>query len=119
MEITVEQLQGLILEETQIKEMAQALIDSFDYDTSVDLVERVTDAFPIRPEDWEKLPRLERIIYAVRGAYILGYISAVDTINDAMRVSVADFILEAQTNSPDSLQADARPCNGREGGFRV
>lgn len=92
MEITVEQLQELILEETQIKEMAQALIDSFDYDTSVDLVERVTDAFPIRPEDREKLPSLERIIYAVRGAYIFGYMSAVDTLNDAMRAFVADFI---------------------------
>lgn len=111
MEITVEQLQELILEETQIKEMAQALIDSFDYDTSVDLVERVTDAFPIRPEDWEKLPSLERIIYAVRGAYIFGYMSAVDTLNGAMRAFVADFIGGGgTTSSPHSLQADTEPC---------
>lgn len=92
MEITVEQLQELILEETQIKEMAQALIDSFDYDTSVDLVERVMNAVPIQPEEREKVSRLDRVIYAVRGAYIFGYMSAVDTLNDAMRAFVADFI---------------------------
>lgn len=62
------------------------------YDTSVELMERVMNAFPIQPEDREKVSRLDRIIYAVRGAYIFGYMSAVDTLNDAMRAFVADFI---------------------------
>ena len=66
--------------------------DRLDYDTSVELMERVMNAFPIQPEEREKVSRLDRIIYAVRGAYIFGYMSAVDTLNDAMRAFVADFI---------------------------
>lgn len=53
---------------------------------------RVMNAFPIQPEEREKVSRLDRIIYAVRGAYIIGYMSAVDTLNDAIRAFVADFI---------------------------
>ena len=92
MEITVEQLQELIFEEEQIKEIAQKQSDRLDYDTSVELMERVMNAFPIQPEEREKVSRLDRIIYAVRGAYIFGYMSAVDTLNDAMMAFVSDFI---------------------------
>lgn len=92
MEITVEQLQELIFAEEQIKEIAQKQSDRLDYEASVELMERVINAFPIQPEEREKVSRLDRIIYAVRGAYIIGYMSAVDTINDAMRAFVADFI---------------------------
>lgn len=92
MEITVGQLQELIFEEEQIKEIAQTQSDRLDYEASVELMERVMNAFPIQPEEREKVFRLDRIIYAVRGAYIIGYMSAVDTLNDAMRAFVADFI---------------------------
>lgn len=92
MEITVEQLQELILAEEQIKEIAQKQSDRLDYDASIELMERVMNAFPIQPEERENVSRLDRIIYAVRGAYIFGYMSAVDTLNDAMRMFVADFI---------------------------
>lgn len=92
MEITVEQLQELILEEEQIKKIAQTQSDRLDYEASVELMERVMNAVPIQPEEWEKVSRLDRVIYAVRGAYIFGYMSAVDTLNDAMRAFVADFI---------------------------
>ena len=91
MEITVEQLQELIFAEEQIKEIAQKQSDRLDYEASVELMERVINAFPIQPEEREKASRLDRIIYAVRGAYIFGYMSAVDTLNDAMRAFVADF----------------------------
>lgn len=109
MEITVEQLQELIFEEEQIKEIAQKQSDRLDYDASVELMERVMNAFPIQPEEREKVSRLDRVIYAVRGAYIFGYMSAVDTLNDAMRAFVADFI-GGQHGSPNSLQADTEPC---------
>ncbi len=92
MEITVGQLQELIFEEEQIKEIVQTQSDRLDYEASVELMERVMNAFPIQPEEREKVSRLDRIIYAVRGAYIIGYMSAVDTLNDAMRAFVADFI---------------------------
>lgn len=91
MEITVEQLQELIFAEEQIKEIAQKQSDRLDYEASVELMERVINAFPIQPEEREKVSRLDRIIYAMRGAYIFGYMSAVDTLNDAMRAFVADF----------------------------
>ena len=91
MEITVEQLQELIFAEEQIKEIAQKQSDRLDYEASVELMERVINAFPIQPEEREKVSRLDRIIYAVRDAYIFGYMSAVDTLNDAMRAFVADF----------------------------
>lgn len=109
MKITVEQLQELIFEEEQIKEIAQKQSDQLDYDASVELMERVMNAFPIQPEEREKGSRLDRIIYAVRGAYIFGYMSAVDTLNDAMRAFVADFIGGVHS-SPNSLQADTEPC---------
>lgn len=92
MEITVGQLQELIFEEEQKKKIAQMQSDRLDYEASVELMERVMEAFPIQPEEREKVSRLDRIIYAVRGAYIIGYMSAVDTLNDAMRAFVADFI---------------------------
>ena len=92
MEISVGQLQELIFEEEQIKKIAQTLSDRLDYETSVELMELVMNAFPIQPEEREKVSRLDRIIYAVRGAYIIGYMSAVDTLNDANRAFVADFI---------------------------
>lgn len=92
MKITEEQLQELIFEEEQIKEIAQKQSERLDYEASVELMERVMNAFPIQPEEREKVSRLDRIIYAVRGAYIFGYMSAVDTLNDAMRAFVADFI---------------------------
>lgn len=111
MEITVEQLQELIFEEEQIKEIAQKQSDRLDYDTSVELMERVMNAFPIQPEEREKVSRLDRIIYAVRGAYIFGYMSAVDTLNDAMMAFVSDFIGGGGVHgSPNSLQADTEPC---------
>ena len=109
MEITVGQLQELIFEEEQIKEIAQTQSDRLDYEASVELMERVMNAFPIQPEEREKVSRLDRIIYAVRGAYIIGYMSAVDTLNDAMRAFVADFIGGVHSN-PNSLQADTEPC---------
>lgn len=68
------------------------------------------NAFPIQPEEREKVSRLDRIIYAVRGAYIFGYMSAVDTLNDAMRAFVADFIGGVHS-SPNSLQANIEPCS--------
>lgn len=92
MEITVERLQELIFEEEQINKIAQTQSDLLDYEASVELMERVMNAFPIQPEEREKVSPLDRILYAVRGAYIIGYMSAVDTINDAMRAFVADFI---------------------------
>lgn len=92
MEITVGQLQELIFEEEQIKKIAQTQSDRLDYEASVELMGRVMNAFPIQPEEREKVSRLDRIIYAVRGAYIIGYMSAVDTLNDAIRAFVADFI---------------------------
>lgn len=110
MEITVEQLQELIFEEEQIKKIAQTQSDRLDYDTSVELMERVMNAFPIQPEERETVSRLDRIIYTVRGAYIFGYMSAVDTLNDAMRAFVADFIGGGVHSSPNSLQADTEPC---------
>lgn len=91
MEITVEQLQELILEKEQIKQIAQAQSDRLDYDASVELMRRVMEAFPIQPEEWEQASRLDRVFHAVRGAYILGYMSAVDTFNDVMRAFVADL----------------------------
>ena len=110
MEITVEQLQELIFKEDQIKKIVQTQNDRLDYDTSVELMERVMNAFPIQPEERGQVARLDRIIYAMRGAYIFGYMSAVDTINDAMRALVADFIGGGYTQSPNSLQADTEPC---------
>lgn len=108
MEITVEQLQELIFAEEQIKEIAQKQSDRLDYEASVELMERVINAFPIQPEEREKVSRLDRIIYAVRGAYIFGYMSAVDTLNDAMRAFVADFT--GGGTQHNSLQADTEPC---------
>lgn len=110
MEITVEQLQELIFEEEQIKKIVQTQSDRLDYEASVELMERVMNAFPIQPEEREKASRLDRVIYAVRGAYIFGYMSAVDTLNDAMRAFVADFIGGGTQSSPHSLQADTEPC---------
>lgn len=111
MEITVGQLQELIFEEEQIKKIAQMQSDRLDYEASVELMERIMNAFPIRPEEREKMSRLDRAIYAVRSAYIFGYMSAVDTLNDAMRAFVADFIGGGGTHSsPNSLQADTEPC---------
>lgn len=92
MKITEEQLQELIFEEEQIKEIAKKQSDRLGYEASVELMERVMNAFPIQPEEREKVSCLDRIIYAVSGAYIFGYMSAVDTLNDAMRAFVADFI---------------------------
>lgn len=109
MEITVEQLQELIFAEEQIKEIAQKQSDRLDYEASVELMERVINAFPIQPEEREKVSRLDRITYAVRGAYIFGYMSAVDTLNDAMRAFVADFTGGVHS-SHNSLQADTEPC---------
>lgn len=74
MEITVEQLQGLIFAEEQIKEIAQKQSDRLDYEASVELMERVINAFPIQPEEREKVSRLDHIIYAVRGAYLRLYV---------------------------------------------
>lgn len=92
MEITVEQLRELIFDEEQKREVAQAQSDRLDHEASVELMKRVMEAFPIQTEEREQVSRLDRILCAVRGAYIIGYMSAVDTLNDAMRAFVADFI---------------------------
>lgn len=92
MEISVGQLQELIFEEEQIKKIAQTQSDRLDYEASVELMELVMNAFPIQPEEREKASRLDRIIYAVRGAYIIGYMSAVDTLNDANRARLQPIL---------------------------
>lgn len=109
MEITVEQLRKLIFEEEQIKQIAQTQSDRLDYEASVELMKRVMKAFPIQQEEREQVSRLDRTLYVVRGAYIFGYMSAVDTFNDAMRAFVADFIGGVHSN-PNSLRADTKPC---------
>lgn len=118
MEITVEQLQELIFAEEQIKEIAQKQSDRLDYEASVELMERVINAFPIQPEEREKVSRLDRIIYAVRGAYIFGYMSAVDTLNDAMRAFVADFTGGGYTVAIIPYRL-IQSLVGRERGLRV
>lgn len=111
MEISVGQLQELIFEEEQIKKIAQTQSDRLDYEASVELMELVMNAFPIQPEEREKVSRLDRIIYAVRGAYIIGYMSAVDTLNDANRARLQPILSGGGYNSsPNSLQADTKPC---------
>lgn len=92
MEITVEQLQELIFDEEQKREIAQEQSDRLDYEASVELMKRVMEAFPIQPEEREQVSRLDRILYAVRGAYLIGYMSAIDTLSEATRAFVADFI---------------------------
>lgn len=92
MEITVEQLRELVFEEEQIKEIAQKQSDLLDYEASVELMKQVMEAFPIQAEEREQVSRLDRILYAVRDAYLIGYMSAVDTLNDDMRAFIADFI---------------------------
>lgn len=115
MEITVEQLRELIFDEEQKREVAQAQSDRLDYEASVELMKRVMEAFPIQTEEREQVSRLDRILYTVRGAYIIGYMSAVDTLNDAMRAFVADFIGGGVHSSPNSLQADTEPCRAQRG----
>ena len=110
MEISVGQLQELIFEEEQIKKIAQTQSDRLDYEASVELMELVMNAFPIQPEEREKASRLDRIIYAVRGAYIIGYMSAVDTLNDANRARLQPILSGGYNSSPNSLQADTKPC---------
>lgn len=110
MEITIEQLRELIFDEEQIKKTAQMQSDRLDYEASVELMKHVMEAFPIQAEEREQVSRLDRTLYAVRGAYIIGYMSAVDTLNDAMRAFVADFIGGGVHSSPNSLQADTKPC---------
>lgn len=92
MEITVEQLRELIFDEEQKREVAQEQSDRLDYEASVELMKRVMEAFPIQTEERGQVSRLDRILYAVRGAYLIGYMSAIDTLNEATRAFVADFI---------------------------
>ena len=119
MEITVEQLQELIFDGEQIKQIAQTQSDRLDYEASVELMERVMKAFPIQPEEREQVSRLDRILDAVRGAYIFGYMSAVDTLNDAMRAFVADFIGGGYTVITLIPYRLIRSLAGRERGLAV
>ena len=96
MENIAEKLQKLILSRNQIKNIVQTQSDCLDYDTSVKLVERVIDAFPIQPEERKGLSTLDIIIYVARGAYIFGYMAAVDTLNEAAR-PVIDALFEEST----------------------
>lgn len=94
MEITAEQLRELIIEEEQINEIAQAQSDQLDRNASAELVNRVMNTFPIILDEWENHSPLDRIIYSVRGAYIFGYMCAIENVNDTIKAFVADFIGE-------------------------
>lgn len=91
MKITVEQLQELIFDEEQKREIAQAESDRLDYEASVEIMKRVMEAFPIQAEERDQVSRLDRILYAVRGAYLIGYMSAIDILDEATRAFVADL----------------------------
>lgn len=92
MEITREKLQELVIEAEQMKKIAEIQEGLLDYSVSVELVAQVAKAFPIKPEEQARLEPIDRISYLARGAYIVGYMNAVGTLNEATKAFIADFI---------------------------
>lgn len=119
MEITLEKLQELIIEPEQMKEIAEIQEEMLDYSATIELMAKVVEARPIKPEEQAGLAPIDRISWFVRNAYIAGYMMAVDTLNEATKAFIADFIGGGGTESnPYSLQAVTAHCSGREGGLK-
>lgn len=79
MEITLEKLQELIIEPEQMKEIAGIQEEMLDYSATIELMAKVVEARPIKPEEQAGLAPIDRISWFVRNAYIAGYMMAVDT----------------------------------------
>lgn len=92
MEITLEKLQELIIEPEQMKEIAGIQEEMLDYSATIELMAKVVEARPIKPEEQAGLAPIDRISWFVRNAYIAGYMMAVDTLNEATKAFIADFI---------------------------
>lgn len=118
MEITLEKLQELIIEPEQMKEIAGIQEEMLDYSATIELMAKVVEARPIKPEEQAGLAPIDRISWFVRNAYIAGYMMAVDTLNEATKAFIADFIGGGVHSSPNSLQAVTAHCSGREGGLK-
>lgn len=115
MEITLDKLQELIIEPEQMKETAGLQEEMLDYSATVELMEKMIEAGPIKPEEQAGLAPIDRISWLVRNAYIAGYMMAVNTLNEATKAFIADFIGGGVHSSPYPLQAVTEPYSVREG----
>lgn len=92
MEITLDKLQELIIEPEQMEEIAGLQEKMLDYSATIELMAKVAESRPIKPEEQAKLAPIDRISWLVRNTYIAGYMMAVDTLNEATKAFIADFI---------------------------
>lgn len=117
MNITLEQLQELVIKPEDMKEIAQIQEDKLTYAATMELMADIAKARPIAPEEKKGLAPIDRIGYLVRNAYIVGYINGVDTLNEAIKGFIADFA-GGGTDSLYPLQAVTEPYSVREGALR-
>lgn len=91
MEVTLEKLQELVIGQDEMQEIMQTQEDMFDYAASVELTARIAEAQPIQTVTEEKANMLERVSYLTRNAYIFGYMSAVEELNEVTKMFIADL----------------------------
>lgn len=92
MEITLDKLQERIIEPEKMEEIARLQEEMLDYSATIELMAKVVEARPIKPEEQAGLALIDRISWLVRNAYIAGYMVAIDTLNEATKAFIADFI---------------------------
>lgn len=94
MKITAKQLRKLTLTKDQTVDIVKAESDRFDFDTTLDTALQAMEAFPIPSGQKEQMSRLDRVIYLVRGAYLVGYMRAVVTVNGGVKARIDELIAE-------------------------
>lgn len=91
MNITLEQLQELIIKPEDMQDIAQIQEDKLTYAATIELMANIAQARPVAPEEQAGLAPIDRIGWLVRNAFILGYMNGVDTLNKAIKGFIADF----------------------------
>lgn len=110
MNITLEQLQELVIKPEDMRDIAQIQEDKLTYAATIELMTDIAKARPIDPEEQAGLAPIDRIGWLVRNAFILGYMNGGDTLNEAIKGFIADFAGGVQS-SPYPLQAVTEPCS--------
>ena len=89
-----EKFQKLKLSSEELKQVREQLEDSTTYEFTEELMNQVMNKFPI--EEDESLTLLDRILWTLRGGYIIGFMSAIGKFNPLVDAFTSDLNTDVQ-----------------------
>lgn len=115
MQITTEDIQKIALSDEEIKSLIENKKQELDYSASEELMIKAAEACLDVKEEVEQMNHYDKTNWLCRTTYLIGYLEALTLANEAIKLTLADFVGGGVRNKPLSLQALRDKINGSEG----